>query len=53
MADEKSCGAIVYTYEKGVRKYVIIRIHVTMSVRSAYPFVRTVRLYRQEGFKDG
>lgn len=25
MADEKSCGAIVYTYEKGVRKYVIIR----------------------------
>ena len=25
MADEKSCGAIVYTYEKGARKYVIIR----------------------------
>ena len=25
MADEKSCGAIVYTYEKSVRKYVIIR----------------------------
>ena len=25
MADEKSCGAIVYTYENGVRKYVIIR----------------------------
>ena len=25
MADEKSCGAIVYTYEEGVRKYVIIR----------------------------
>ena len=25
MADEKSCGAMVYTYENGVRKYVIIR----------------------------
>ena len=25
MADEKSCGVIVYTYENGVRKYVIIR----------------------------
>ena len=25
MADEKSCGAIVYTYENGVRRYVIIR----------------------------
>lgn len=25
MADEKSCGAIVYTYEDGIRKYVIIR----------------------------
>ena len=25
MADEKSCGAIVYTQENGVRKYVIIR----------------------------
>ena len=24
MADEKSCGAIVYTHENGVRKYVII-----------------------------
>lgn len=25
MADEKSCGAIVFTYEDGIRKYVIIR----------------------------
>ena len=25
MADEKSCGAIVYTYKNGIRKYVIIR----------------------------
>ena len=25
MADEKACGAIVFTYENGVRKYVIIR----------------------------
>ena len=25
MADEKSCGAIVFTYENGIRKYVIIR----------------------------
>lgn len=25
MADEKSCGAIVFTYVNGVRKYVIIR----------------------------
>ena len=25
MADEKSCGAIVYTHENGIRKYVIIR----------------------------
>ena len=25
MADEKSCGAIVFTYENGIRKYVLIR----------------------------
>lgn len=25
MANEKSCGAIVFTYEEGIRKYVIIR----------------------------
>ena len=25
MADEKSCGAIVFTYEDRIRKYVIIR----------------------------
>ena len=25
MADEKSCGAIVFTRENGIRKYVIIR----------------------------
>ena len=25
MADEKTCGAIVFTYENGIRKYVIIR----------------------------
>ena len=25
MADEKSCGAIVFTHENGIRKYVIIR----------------------------
>ena len=25
MADEKSCGAIVFTYENNVRKYVILR----------------------------
>ena len=25
MADEKSCGAIVFTYENEIRKYVIIR----------------------------
>jgi RimJ/RimL family protein N-acetyltransferase/ADP-ribose pyrophosphatase YjhB (NUDIX family) len=25
MADEKSCGAIVFTYEGGARKYVIVR----------------------------
>lgn len=25
MADEKSCGAIVYTHVNGIRKYVIIR----------------------------
>jgi len=25
MADEKSCGAIVFTYENGIRKYVILR----------------------------
>lgn len=25
MADEKSCGAIVFTYENGIRKYLIIR----------------------------
>ena len=25
MADEKSCGALIFTYEKGVRKYVIVR----------------------------
>ena len=25
MADEKSCGAIVFTYENGVRKYVMVR----------------------------
>ena len=25
MADEKSCGVIVYTYENNVRKYVILR----------------------------
>ena len=25
MADEKACGAIVYTCEEGIRKYVIIR----------------------------
>ena len=25
MADEKSCGVIVFTYENNVRKYVIIR----------------------------
>ena len=25
MADEKSCGAIIFTYEEGSRKYVIIR----------------------------
>ena len=24
MANEKSCGAIVFTYEEGIRKYVII-----------------------------
>ena len=25
MADEKSCGAIVFTYENGIRKYLIVR----------------------------
>lgn len=25
MANEKSCGAIVFTYEEGIRKYAIIR----------------------------
>lgn len=25
MADEKSCGALIFTYDNGIRKYVIIR----------------------------
>jgi len=25
MADEKSCGAIIFTNENGVRKYLIVR----------------------------